>query len=199
MVEHDGTAASSPVTSCRTSRPPDTPKAPIRLPMGMAAPGHHPGPLPAAVGHEVGSSRVARGRPEGLEGERGATGVRARTIRHTDRTYIAFQGRSTTHLHGQPAGRMGRRLSRPWRPRRARCAHDMPPLAGNMARIEAAAPAAPPSHCVRPRPSPVVGEGSLGPHGDKEEMVQGAARRAETRRLRERETHRLFLLPGNLP
>ena len=41
MVEHDGTAASSPVTSCRTSRPPDTPKAPIRLPMGMAAPGHH--------------------------------------------------------------------------------------------------------------------------------------------------------------
>ena len=50
MVEHDGTAASSPVTSCRTSRPPDTPKAPMRLPMGMATPGHHPGPIASGCG-----------------------------------------------------------------------------------------------------------------------------------------------------
>ena len=61
---------------------------------------------------------------------------------------------------------------------------------------EAAAPAAPPRHCVRPRPSPVVGEGSLEPHGAKEGMVQGAARRPSLRRLWEGETHRLFLLPG---
>ena len=128
MVEHDGTAASSPVTSCRTSRPPDTPKAPIRLPMGMAAPGHHPGPLPAAVGHEVGGRR----------GSRGSAAQRA-----CGRARSATQTGHTLHSRdAAPHTSMASRVDAWDAAYRACGGHgelaartiDMPPLAGNMAR-----------------------------------------------------------------